>query len=131
MKERRTTATEAQISKSIMEWLAAKHIFALRMNSGTALATYKGKTRAIHMHAKGTADILVLPRKREGFLTTLAIPNGFSADFKRWIIHPLWIEVKDAKGKQSDVQKSFQAKVEAEGHRYAICRSIEDVEAAL
>jgi len=116
MKERRTTATEAQISKSIMEWLAAKHIFALRMNSGTALATYKGKTRAIHMHAKGTADIL-------------AFRQPMKCHYDLSLV--IWIEVKDAKGKQSDVQKSFQAQVEGEGHKYIVARSIEDVVAAL
>jgi hypothetical protein len=44
---------------------------------------------------------------------------------------PVWIECKDSKGKQSDLQKSFQAQVEAEGHKYIVARSIEDVEAAL
>jgi hypothetical protein len=43
----------------------------------------------------------------------------------------MWIEVKSATGKQSELQKSFQAQVEAEGHRYIVARSIEDVEAAL
>jgi len=44
---------------------------------------------------------------------------------------PLWIECKAAKGKQSELQKSFQEQVEREGHRYIVARSIEDVEQAL
>lgn len=43
----------------------------------------------------------------------------------------LWLEVKTATGKQSELQKSFQAKVESEGHVYAVVRSIDDVAALL
>jgi len=42
-----------------------------------------------------------------------------------------WIEVKAPKGVQSELQKSFQKQVEDHGHRYAICRSVEDVEELL
>ena len=38
---------------------------------------------------------------------------------------------KDIKGKQTDDQKAFQELVESHGHRYAVCRSIEDVAAIL
>ena len=44
---------------------------------------------------------------------------------------PLWIECKADNGKQSVLQALFQVQVEAEGHKYAIVRSIEDVQAAL
>ena len=105
--------SEAAILRSIMEYLAARHVFAVRMNSGTQIGSYKGKKWAIHMNAPGTADILAFPAGR----------------FR--VIRPTWIEVKTATGKQSELQKSFQAKVEAEGHVYAVCRSIEDVEELL
>jgi hypothetical protein len=52
--------------------------------------------------------------------------DGFVDD-----ITPFWLECKTEKGKQSDYQKSFQAQVEAEGHIYAICRSIDDVKELL
>ena len=47
------------------------------------------------------------------------------------MIHPVWIEVKTAKGKQSAEQKSFEQKVLREGHLYCLARSIEDVELVL
>jgi hypothetical protein len=121
----RTTASEAEISRAIMDYLAARHVFAMRMNSGTRIGSYKGKNWAIHMHEPGTADILAFPTRhsrqiRNGKFMTVPIPGI-----------PLWIEVKDATGKQSEIQKSFQAQVESHGHQYIVARSIEDVEEAL
>jgi len=113
-------ASEAQISKAIMEYLAARHIFSLRMNSGMRVGEYKGKQWAIHMHEPGTADILAFP---QWTIRHLGVTD------KR--ISIFWLEVKSATGKQTEVQKSFQAQVEAEGHRYAVVRSVEDVEALL
>ena len=107
---------EGYVKAAIMEYLAAKRIFAVRMNSGMQIGTHKGKNWAIRMNAPGTADILALP---------ICCVYGVRHSV------PLWIECKAAKGKQSEVQKSFQAQVEAEGHFYILARSIEDVEAAL
>ena len=112
--------SEAEILRSILDYLAARLIFAVRMNSGTQIGSHKGKKWAIHMNAAGTADILALPRRACAFNPQVC--NRLAA---------LWIEVKTATGKQSELQKSFQAQVEAEGHRYILARSIEDVEAAL
>jgi hypothetical protein len=112
--------SEAAISRSIMDYLAAEHIFAVRMNSGMRIGEHKGKKWAIHMNAPGTADILAFPRLSET-LSGMIVLNP----------RVLWIEVKAADGKQSDLQKSFQAQVEAEGHRYVIVRSIEDVKGAI
>ena len=113
---------EGAILRSIMDYLAARHVFAVRMNSGTQIGAHKGKKWAIHMNAPGTADILALPIKKM-IETPAWLPQT--------TICPTWLEVKAAKGKQSELQKSFQAQVEREGHRYAVCRSIEDVETAL
>jgi len=113
-------ASEAQISRSIMDYLAARHVFAMRMNSGTRIGSYKGKNWAIHRHEPGTANILALPHLPDHNLTPPYV-----------VIVPLWIEVKDATGKQSDLQASFQEQVEREGHKYIVACSIEDVEAAL
>lgn len=110
---------EGLVLKSIMEHLAARRIFAVRMNSGTQIGSYKGKKWAIHMNAPGTADILAFKHLRS---------HGVD-DFPAII--PFWIEVKAAKGKQSESQKAFQAMVEAKGHRYILARSIDDVEGAL
>jgi hypothetical protein len=134
----RTSATkaprvsEAAISRSIMDYLAAEHIFALRMNSGTRIGSYKGKNWAIKMHEPGTADILAF-KSEEVSLMRIGGPPGdhFCYNEDAILVRPLWLEVKAADGKQSDLQKSFQAQVEAEGHRYAVVRSIEDVREVL
>lgn len=44
---------------------------------------------------------------------------------KQWAF-ALCIEMKTTKGRQSPEQKEWQAKVEGEGYRYAVCRSIEE-----
>jgi hypothetical protein len=108
---------ESLIQKAILEYIAARHIFAIRVNSGVHFSESKGKRYATRLALPGTADILAFPHKYE-YMVDLGP-------------YPLWLEVKSERGKQSELQKSFQAQVEAEGHRYAIVRSIEDIVAAL
>jgi hypothetical protein len=115
--------SETQISKSIMDYLAARRVLAFRMNTGAVSAEYKGKTRFMRFGVPGMADILAFTRR----WPCLIVPDKHQDN----PIIPTWIEVKTAKGKQSELQKSFQAQVEAEGHRYAVVRSIDDVEALL
>jgi hypothetical protein len=104
--------SESQVLRSILDYLAVKRIYAVRMNSGSIVGESNGKRWRIGMHEAGTADILALDN--------LGL-NGF------W---PTWIEVKGPKGKQSDLQKQFQAKVTAEGHRYILAYSIDDLQKA-
>lgn len=40
--------------------------------------------------------------------------------------HALCIEMKTEKGKQSELQKEWQTKVEAQGYKYVVCRSVEE-----
>ena len=94
---------EGYVQGAIMDWLAAKHILAFRMNTGTA----KIENRFIRFGTPGMADILAFAK--DGTVT--------------------WIECKAAKGKQSEVQKSFQRQVEENGHSYILAYSINDVEA--
>jgi hypothetical protein len=114
---------EGLILDSIMGWLAAKHILAFRMLVGGA------KVNASYMRfgVKGMADILAFPKFTMEDITRIGRERGM----RYKVPGILWIEVKTAKGVQSEFQKSFQAQVEAEGHRYILARSIEDVEAAL
>jgi hypothetical protein len=115
----KSVLSEAMIQRQILDYLAALHIFAMRMNSGTQVIKDRAHRRVIRMHEPGTADILAFPHDEDRAY--------------EWNRYPvvLWIEVKSATGKQTPVQKSFQRQVEAEGHQYAICRSISDVEEAL
>jgi len=112
---------EAAVQKAILQYLAARHVFAIRVNSGTHFSESNGKRYVTRLAAPGTADILALPSQWRG-----VDDKGTWCEFRE--IKVLWLEVKSATGKQSDLQKSFQAQVEAEGHRYAVCRSVQDVE---
>lgn len=113
-------ATEAQIQKSILDWLAAEHILAFRMNSGAVKSEHNGKQRFFRFGTPGMADILSFP-----FVLTCRNDVGFGIDMI------FWIEVKDEKGKQSELQKSFQEHVESYGHRYILVRSLEEVKKQL
>jgi hypothetical protein len=102
---------EGYVLASVMEYLAVKKIFALRMNSG-AIQDKRGIP--VRMHKPGTADVLALP---------------YDCDpWKSW--RPHWIECKAPNGKQSELQKQFQEEVEAEGHVYVLAYGIEDLEEA-
>lgn len=95
--------------RAVMEYLAVKRIFAMRMNSG---AVQDRRGIPVRMHEPGTADILALVNYKQ---------LGYGLD-------AYWIECKAENGRQSDLQKQFQAKVEDEGHIYIIARGIEDLQ---
>lgn len=105
---------ESAIQKQILDYLAAKHVLAFRMQTGAI----KLDKRFVRFGVAGMADILACPKMLED----------------DWgVKHPvfLWLECKTANGKQSDLQKSFQKMVESHGHTYRIVRSIEDLLDAL
>jgi hypothetical protein len=107
---------EGLVLRQIMDWLAAEHILAFRMPTGGA----RVPGGFMRFGVKGMADILA-------FRTRGVDDQGTWCSFSQ----AYWIETKAAKGRQSEYQKSFQAQVEREGHRYGICRSVEDVAALL
>lgn len=108
---------ERDIQRAILDYLAAKKVFAIRMNTGAMHAEHNGKRRFLKFGVPGCADIL-------------AFPEAIMRDWKHYT-QPLWIECKAPKGKQSELQKSFQQQVEAEGHKYLIARSLDDVIAVI
>lgn len=97
---------EGAILKSILDYLAIEHIWAMRINTGAVVSEYKGRKRFHRYGRPGCADILAFPDN---------------------LHKPLWIECKTETGHQSEAQKWFQAEVEARGHYYIIARSIDDV----
>ena len=107
---------EGRILNAILQYLAARHILAFR-NNVLAMPTADGK-RFIKAGTPGMADIVAFTQ------------CGYhrSRDISQWV---WWLEVKTATGKQSELQKSFQQQVESHGHRYAVVRSVEDVEELL
>lgn len=101
---------EGYVLNVVMDYLAAKRIFAMRMNSGALLDS---RGIPVQMHLPGTADVLAIRRGGVPFLHEVC-----------------WIECKAAKGKQSELQKSFQRQVEELGHTYILCYGIDDLENA-
>lgn len=109
---------ESDIQRTILDGLAAMHIWAIRMNSGAMYGSHKGKRWAVRFGRKGMADILALRLK-----TVL-----WTGDH---LISPTWIEVKQPGKKQTPDQILFQKEVEAEGHRYILATSWEGVLAVI
>jgi hypothetical protein len=110
---------EGALQSCILDWLAAKRVLAFRQNTGAV----KTEKRFFRFGVPGMADILAFHNR-----IICTCPEHEECDV---FIQPVWIEVKAPKGKQSELQKSFQQQVEAEGHRYILARSVEDVEEAL
>ena len=108
---------EGSLLKLILDYLAAKHVFAMRMNTGAVKMDDK---RFMRFGTPGCADMIAFSPAK--YISQRA--DGRSQSILQRVI---WIEVKSPKGKQSDLQKSFQAKVESEGHMYILARSLEDV----
>lgn len=115
---------ESDIQRTILDGLAAKRVFAFRLNTA-AMKVGKRFFRA-HSLGAGAADILALPRADKlktcffneltGEYEFAGAPSGI-----------LWIECKTAKGTLSPEQESFRDSVKNRGHNYLVARSWEDV----
>lgn len=111
---------ESDILSSCLKLLKARGIFAMRMNTGSFAREYKGKKRFVKFGLKGCADILAI--RRVQFYEGLAYRTEHN---------PLWIETKAPGGRQSPAQKEFAAMVTAEGHRYLVVHSAEELNTVL
>ena len=103
--------TEQDIQNSIRIELGKRGIPCLRLNSGKAwqgvmVGGVIRNPRPIELCKEGTSDLLAI------------LPDGKVA----------WLECKTAKGSQREAQKRFQATVEKLGHKYYLCRSVEDID---
>ena len=94
---------ESEIQRSILEYLALRHHFHFRCNTG-AYKTERGSF--IRYGTPGAPDIVV-------------VANGTM----------IGIEVKNASGKLSEDQTAFSEKLKAAGGIYIVARSIDDVQA--
>lgn len=96
--------SEAEIQRTICDYLALKRHFFWRQNSSGSFQN--GKFVKLPPYSmSGLPDIIVI---RDG-----------------WFIG---LEVKTKKGRQSKNQKEFQEKLEEAGGEYYVVRSIEDVQ---
>jgi hypothetical protein len=107
-------ARERDIQKLILDWLAAKRIWHIRLNTGAMGGSHNGKRWFVRFGKPGMADILAVAELYNEY-ALLEVPTV------------VWIEVKAEKGKQSPDQKRFQEEVEREGMTYILARSLEDV----
>jgi hypothetical protein len=102
---------ERDIQRAVLDYLAARRIFAFRTNTGAAMLPGRGgKPQLVRFGYKGVADVIGC------YQTPAAYKGRFFA-----------IEVKGPKGKQSDEQADFQREVEKAGGIYILARSVEDV----
>lgn len=105
---------ESDILSSCLKLLKARGIFALRMNVGAM----RHGSRYVRFGIKGCADILAIRLIWEG-----GRPNGKTV----CLFDVIWIECKRTGGKPSHAQKEFAKVVTAEGHRYVVVHSAEEL----
>ena len=123
--------SEAQVKRAVEEYLGYAQnqgkLWYSRLNAGDIYIPNKdGSKRVFKGAGAGTADLIVIQpgqvhleymEKQQG----PGIPVAFTT----------FVECKSSKGKQRPEQKEFQSKVEALHCRYAIVRSVEDLEEVL
>lgn len=105
---------ESATQKAVLDFLAAKRIWHVRMNTGAMQAEHNGKKRFLRFGRPGMADIQATRQLAE-------------CDYPHSHQRIIWMEIKSPTGKQSKAQKEFQREVEAEGHTYLLIRSIDQV----
>lgn len=106
---------EADLKRTIADYLevgmAQGKWYYDRLNSGEVIEV-RGKTRRrVKLCREGTADFFVLDEFQCGL----------------WIPRLTFLEVKGDKGKQTKKQEVFEEMVEAQGARYFVVRSVEEV----
>lgn len=100
-------ATEAEIQRSIIQYLTMKNWYVLRLNSGMQVITQPGQARrAIHSTAAGTPDLLALRHDHA----------------------PLFIEVKRPGKKATPVQQVMMGVLIDHGATCMVATSVEDVQ---
>ena len=107
--------SEKQIQDSILGYLKLKGIFSWRNNTGSMMATYKGKVRRIRFGFRGVSDILGIAPLSHGLA-----PGRFFA-----------IEVKRAGKTPTADQQAFLDAVKREGGIAIVARSLKDVQEIL
>lgn len=113
--------SEAAILKQILEYLERRGVFAWRNNSGGALVKgNSGKGYFMRFGMPGSSDILAIIPKD--------YCNHFESGHTRVMVGQFWaIEVKKRGGKLSPAQEAFRDAVLANGGKYTLARSLDDV----
>ena len=122
--------SEAEVKNACEEYLQYAmnqgKLWFSRMNAGDFIETRGDSRRRIKGAGKGTSDLIVIQSGQVhleymGEQHGPGIPVGFVT----------FIELKSSDGKLRPEQIEFQAKVEALNCRYAIVRSVEDLQEVL
>lgn len=109
---------ESYVLQAVLDYFAAEHILAIRQNTGAV----KTENRFFRFGTPGMADVLAFPKVKS--------TDGVHVVLMTFII-PCWVECKAPGGRQTSAQKSFQKRVEEEGHVYILAYSVDDVKARL
>ena len=118
---------EAGPKAEIIKLLEERGIRYFRLNSFDIIGPNKqGRQRRIRGNSRGTPDLQCLIGITKG-----CKKNPYDGPWCLHKPHVLWIEVKKSDGKPSKEQVEFQAKCEALGETYLICRSAAELEAWL
>ena len=125
-----TKPREADVQRLILDWLAAKKIWHIRLNTGAMSGSHKGKRWFVKFGKPGMADIVVMPRISSVDVEKCYDCGAKTENTSTWT-YPTWIEVKSPVGKQSPEQKRFREEVESQGMQYILARSLEDVKKVL
>ena len=100
-----------------LQWPEYRGLLFAVPNGGARSKATAGKLKAEGVVA-GVSDLILLV---PGFIIS-ELKDGYLAKE----CHALCIEMKTAKGRQSPEQHEWQAKVEGEGYKYAVVRSLDE-----
>lgn len=100
-----------------LQWPEYRGLLFSVPNGGARSKATAGKLKAEGVVA-GVSDLILLVPK---YNTYVYFGGEMTLSY-----HALCIEMKTAKGRQSPEQHEWQAKVEGEGYRYAVCRSLDE-----
>lgn len=123
--------SEAEVKQGVEHYLTIMQnqgrLFFLRLNSGVAfMPAGNGKFYKIQLCPKGTADLMVIQGGQVQFSYRGKLhgePHGIAC--------VTFIELKKAKGKQSKEQVEFQEMITGFHCRYAVVRSVEELQEVL
>lgn len=110
-----------------LQWPQYRGLLFAVPNGGARSKATAGKLKAEGVVA-GVADlILLVPRNTNPQKTPYGeICIEIDGQIPEIWYHALCIEMKTEKGRQSPEQKEWQAKVEVQCYKYAVCRSLDE-----
>lgn len=123
MKQDKVRLSEGQLKRQVDDYLTIQenmgNLVHLRLNSGSLLVKKGNMCHKVQLCPEGTADYLVVKE------------DSYDGNAKLRYARPIFIELKGYKGVQSEAQKEFQGKIEAQHGEYYIVRDLEELQKVL